>query len=102
RGLEPARVRHDATAPVEDDGGIAAGLNLRLDHASDGLPSACGALMSRPPSHGSKQRMDQFPTTDAQPDSLCLLRTSAIGDVTHVVPLVRTLQARWPQTRLTW
>ncbi len=27
----------------------------------------------------------------------CLLRTSALGDVTHVVPLVRTLQARWPR-----
>ena len=37
-----------------------------------------------------------------QPASICLLRTSAIGDVTHVVPLVRTLQAAWPQTELTW
>jgi heptosyltransferase I len=36
------------------------------------------------------------------PSSICLLRTSAIGDVTHVVPLVRTLQAAWPQTELTW
>jgi len=36
------------------------------------------------------------------PHSLCLLRTSALGDVTHVVPIVRTLQAQWPQTRLTW
>ncbi len=36
------------------------------------------------------------------PRSLCLLRTSAIGDVTHVVPLVRTLQAAWPTTALTW
>src|SRR5690348_18082026 len=36
------------------------------------------------------------------PESLCLLRTSALGDVTHVVPLVRTLQSAWPQTRLTW
>lgn len=36
------------------------------------------------------------------PQSLCLLRTSALGDVTHVVPLVRTLQAAWPATRLTW
>jgi heptosyltransferase I len=36
------------------------------------------------------------------PQSLCLLRTSALGDVTHVVPLVRTLQGAWPQTRLTW
>ncbi|HET6552120.1 MAG TPA: glycosyltransferase family 9 protein [Dyella sp.] len=37
-----------------------------------------------------------------QPASICLLRTSAIGDVTHVVPLVRTLQAACPQTQLTW
>ena len=36
------------------------------------------------------------------PQSICLLRTSALGDVTHVVPLVRTLQSAWPQTRLTW
>jgi len=34
--------------------------------------------------------------------SICLLRTSAIGDVTHVVPLVRTLQQAWPHTSLTW
>jgi heptosyltransferase I len=36
------------------------------------------------------------------PDSICLLRTSAIGDVTHVVPLVRTLQSAWPTASLTW
>lgn len=34
--------------------------------------------------------------------SLCLLRTSALGDVTHVVPLIRTLQQVWPDTALTW
>jgi heptosyltransferase I len=38
----------------------------------------------------------------SDPASICLLRTSAIGDVTHVVPLVRTLQQAWPQTSLTW
>jgi heptosyltransferase I len=36
------------------------------------------------------------------PASICLLRTSAIGDVTHVVPLLHTLQQAWPQTALTW
>ena len=36
------------------------------------------------------------------PLSLCLLRLSALGDVTHVVPLVRTLQRAWPQTQLHW
>jgi len=40
--------------------------------------------------------------SQSPPGSICLLRTSALGDVTHVVPLVRTLQARWPETRLTW
>ncbi|MET1025424.1 MAG: glycosyltransferase family 9 protein [Pseudoxanthomonas sp.] len=36
------------------------------------------------------------------PESLCLLRLSALGDVTHVVPLVRTLQRAWPQLTLDW
>jgi heptosyltransferase I len=36
------------------------------------------------------------------PASICLLRTSAIGDVTHVVPLIHTLRRAWPQTSLTW
>jgi heptosyltransferase I len=36
------------------------------------------------------------------PTSLCLLRTSALGDVTHVVPMIRTLQQLWPTTQLTW
>ncbi|WP_256775652.1 MULTISPECIES: glycosyltransferase family 9 protein [unclassified Stenotrophomonas] len=34
--------------------------------------------------------------------SLCLLRLSALGDVTHVVPLVRTLQKARPGTPLHW
>ncbi|HET6604631.1 MAG TPA: glycosyltransferase family 9 protein [Xanthomonadaceae bacterium] len=38
----------------------------------------------------------------APPEQLCLLRLSALGDVTHVVPLVRTLRRHWPDTRLVW
>ena len=34
--------------------------------------------------------------------SICLLRLSALGDVTHVVPLVRTLRAARPQAAITW
>jgi len=34
--------------------------------------------------------------------SLCLLRLSALGDVTHVLPLVRTLQAARPDTPIHW
>lgn len=36
------------------------------------------------------------------PVSVCLLRLSALGDVTHVVPLVRTLQAAWANVRISW
>ena len=36
------------------------------------------------------------------PTSLCLLRLSALGDVTHVVPLVRTLQRAWSNVDLHW
>lgn len=36
------------------------------------------------------------------PRTLCILRLSAIGDVTHVVAIVRTLQQAWPDTAITW
>jgi heptosyltransferase I len=36
------------------------------------------------------------------PANLCLLRLSAIGDVTHILPIVRTLQHYWPETKITW
>jgi heptosyltransferase I len=45
---------------------------------------------------------ESAPPSAALPASICLLRTSALGDVTHVVPLVRTLQRLAPATRLTW
>lgn len=38
----------------------------------------------------------------APPRRLCLLRLSAVGDVCHALPVVRTLQAVWPQTAITW
>ncbi|WP_282272062.1 glycosyltransferase family 9 protein [Stenotrophomonas sp. PS02298] len=38
----------------------------------------------------------------ASSSPLCLLRLSALGDVTHVVPLVRTLQRGFPGTPLHW
>ncbi len=36
------------------------------------------------------------------PSSICLLRLSALGDATHVLPLVRTLRRAWPTVALTW
>jgi len=34
--------------------------------------------------------------------TLCILRLSALGDVTHVLPLIRTLQHNLPGCRITW
>lgn len=36
------------------------------------------------------------------PRAICLLRLSAIGDVSHVVPTLRVLQKAWPQTHISW
>jgi len=36
------------------------------------------------------------------PRRICLLRLSALGDVCHVLPVVRTLQDAWPGTEITW
>ena len=36
------------------------------------------------------------------PETLCLLRLSALGDITHVLPTLRTLQNHWPATKITW
>ena len=40
--------------------------------------------------------------TPAAPRSLCLLRLSALGDVTHVLPLLHTLRKAWPDVAITW
>jgi len=40
--------------------------------------------------------------TPKAPDSVCLLRLSALGDCANVVPIVHTLQAHWPHTRIGW
>jgi heptosyltransferase I len=36
------------------------------------------------------------------PRSVCILRLSALGDVTHVVPVIRALQQHWPATHICW
>lgn len=35
-------------------------------------------------------------------NSICILRLSAIGDVTHVIPVVLSLQEQLPGVRITW
>ncbi len=39
---------------------------------------------------------------DKPPASICILRLSALGDVTHVVPVVRAIRNHWPDTAITW
>jgi heptosyltransferase I len=36
------------------------------------------------------------------PRSICILRLSALGDATHVVPLLRTLRRAWTSVPITW
>ena len=36
------------------------------------------------------------------PQSICVLRLSALGDVCNAVPAVRALQRQWPDCRITW
>jgi heptosyltransferase I len=36
------------------------------------------------------------------PGRICVLRLSALGDACHVLPVVRTLQHHWPDTKVTW
>lgn len=36
------------------------------------------------------------------PKSLCIIRLSALGDVTHMLPVIHTLKKYWPGTRITW
>jgi heptosyltransferase I len=38
----------------------------------------------------------------AAPETLCIMRLSALGDVCHALPVVRTLQTHFPHTRITW
>ncbi|MFK7730659.1 MAG: glycosyltransferase family 9 protein [Pseudomonadales bacterium] len=36
------------------------------------------------------------------PATVCILRLSAIGDTTNIVPVVRAMQQQWPDCAITW
>ena len=38
----------------------------------------------------------------SQPDTLCVVRLSAIGDTCHALAVVRRLQDNWPESKITW
>jgi len=37
-----------------------------------------------------------------QPQSICIIRLSAIGDVCNAVAAVQAIQRRWPEAKITW
>lgn len=39
---------------------------------------------------------------DTPPENICIVRLSALGDVTHAVPVLRAIQRQWPHCRVTW
>lgn len=43
-----------------------------------------------------------MPSLQTPPRSICLLRLSALGDVTHVLPLLHTLRSAWPTVPISW
>jgi heptosyltransferase I len=36
------------------------------------------------------------------PESICVVRLSAIGDTCHALAVIRSIQDAWPETRITW
>ncbi|PCH59826.1 MAG: ADP-heptose--LPS heptosyltransferase [Gammaproteobacteria bacterium] len=40
--------------------------------------------------------------TKNNPKRLCLLRLSALGDVTHVLPVINAIRTAWPDCKITW
>lgn len=36
------------------------------------------------------------------PDSICILRLSAIGDVCNTISVIQSVQRQWPETKITW
>ena len=40
--------------------------------------------------------------TNSAPEKICIIRLSAIGDCCHTLPVLRTIQNRWPDATITW
>ena len=41
-------------------------------------------------------------TVPSAPATICVIRLSAIGDCCHTLPVLRTIQQRWPAAKITW
>ena len=49
-----------------------------------------------------RQSGDALLPLQDQPEQICILRLSALGDATHVVPVVRAIQDQWPDSQICW
>jgi len=76
-------------------GYLALFFNVRIDPAS----ALKFLLRFQTDSLHPRKLMLQF---DQPPANICLIRLSALGDVTHAVPVLRAIQRHWPQSRVTW
>src|SRR5690625_3878766 len=56
----------------------------------------------KPP--GMSLKSSRMKTLDysTPPQSVCVMRLSALGDVCHALPVVQTLRDAWPDTAFTW
>lgn len=43
-----------------------------------------------------------MPSFQSSPHTVCILRLSAIGDVTHVLPVLHAMRVQWPEAEITW
>ncbi|MBD1571440.1 glycosyltransferase family 9 protein [Aliivibrio sp. S10_S31] len=43
-----------------------------------------------------------MPLFTSAPNSLCILRLSAIGDVCNTIAAIQMIQKQWPETKITW
>ena len=43
-----------------------------------------------------------MPQITSSPKSICIIRLSSIGDITHMIPIIQTLKYYLPKTNLTW
>ncbi|ABM02195.1 glycosyl transferase, family 9 [Psychromonas ingrahamii 37] len=43
-----------------------------------------------------------MPLFTSAPNSICILRLSAIGDVCHAIACLQAIQRQWPSTKITW
>lgn len=48
-----------------------------------------------------KSVMNMFSQNNS-PKKICILRLSALGDVTHVLPVVNAIKSQWPDAKITW